>query len=344
MFWFIIVFIIIFYIINSARKPSIPKKHKDLQKKESEYLAKELFKNPNGSLKKPTELFKNPRAHTTKTATEQQNISATDNESLIERLVREKSEKLAHCNLENKLLENAESPPGKWSNGFKSTPPSVIDDLNTWNQEYLTELLAAGEREKVLANAFLDYGINSFWHMTHIDNISSIIRNGLVSHKSSRTTISSIIDISDPSIQILRGKNDPINNICIHDYVPLYINPKNPMLYKRKELQPEICFIEVSLSALFERKYLITDGNAASSRTKFYNSYDFLKKLPWNVLRSGSWADIEDGKRLICAEVLVYPEILPKHLKAVHCYSMKSVNTLKAQGINAVISKNKYFR
>ena len=53
------------------------------------------------------------------------------------------------------------------------------------------------DRSPTFETSFAKYGIRSLWHLTHRDNVASIVRNGLLSHKeiqrSERT--SNIIDI-----------------------------------------------------------------------------------------------------------------------------------------------------
>ena len=51
------------------------------------------------------------------------------------------------------------------------------------------------------------------------------------------------------------------------------------MLYVKRNIQNELCLIEISLSVLSNDNYIFTDGNAASQNTKFYNLNEDLKQL-----------------------------------------------------------------
>jgi hypothetical protein len=179
--------------------------------------------------------------------------------------------------------------------------------------------------------------------MTHRDNIASILKNGILNHYEAYQLNLNCVDISDPEVQRWREKIDPHYNRKIHDYAPLYINPRNPMLYVRRHLQNEICLVEVFLSALLENEYLISDGNAASHFTNFYNSLTQLDLLPWDVLNAKYWADIQDGKRKKCAEVLVYPKITPQHIGTIHCYSIDTLNHINNNERYVKVSHNYYF-
>lgn len=212
----------------------------------------------------------------------------------------------------------------------------------------LQQIMGVIERERSyqegnIKRLFSQFGVSTLWHMTHRDNIASILRSGLLNHNEAYQLNPDRVDISNNSVQKLREVVEPHYGRKLHDYVPLYFNPRNPMLYVLKDVQKEICLIEISLSALFENKYLISDGNAASYGTKIYKSLDQLSLLPWEVLDSEYWSTFPDGKRKRCAEVLIYPKIEPKHIKLIHCYSSETMSILSGFGGNTVVSRELYF-
>jgi hypothetical protein len=173
------------------------------------------------------------------------------------------------------------------------------------------------------------YGIDHLYHMTYIDNLTSIIENGLLSHNEAYRQGAIAADISDPNVQDIRAETvDPFYNRPLHEYVPLYFSPRNPMLYKRREIQEDIVILGLDPQILSEPNVLFTDGNAAASETMFYRGIQMLNQLPWNSIRSRTWTDIEDGKRIKCAEVLVYPKIEPSRIQMVFCYSNKHRGTI----------------
>lgn len=203
---------------------------------------------------------------------------------------------------------------------------------------------AGKENTSDLARGLMGFGVNSLWHMTHINNVRSIINQGLFSHDSPRLEGVRPVDISDHNVQSWRTRCEPFYGLPLHRYVPLYINPRNPMLYRRKDIQRKICFLEISLCAADDQLYIFSDGNAASPRSLFYNSAEFLPSLPWDVLRAKYWNDHQDGKRKACAEVLIPEFIAPHYILSVHCFSANEAAYLSQQGISSVISIDKYFR
>ena len=193
-----------------------------------------------------------------------------------------------------------------------------------------------------------EYGIDYLYHMTHINNLASIIRYGLLSHHAAHrlNVIQSVI--SDPDVQDIRaGLVVPFYNRPLHDYVPLYFDPRNPMLYKRREIQEDIVILGLDPNLIFEPNILITDGNAAARETSFYKRPNALSKLPWDSIRAKSWHNIEDGRRIKCAEVLFYDKIMPNKIQFVFCYSQKHREAIIAakQGtpILGKVKKDLYF-
>lgn len=171
------------------------------------------------------------------------------------------------------------------------------------------------------AESFLnEQGIHSFWHMTHWNNLQSILRQGILNHDLARLG-KKVVDISESTVQDRRMALEPKYGRSIHDYAPLYINQRNPMLYRRKDLSQDLCLIEISLDVLreiFAGRLVFTDGNAASKSTSFYSDLADLHRLPWDVLTNEYWNEFQDGKRKRCAEILVHQHISNKLITGIH--------------------------
>ncbi|MFD3397372.1 DUF4433 domain-containing protein [Alteromonas macleodii] len=195
--------------------------------------------------------------------------------------------------------------------------------------------------ESALVSTLRSYGVECLWHMTHVDNVLSITRKGLVSHE--RAVPIKRVDISDPDVQRLRGGMDPIFSRKIKAYSPTYIKIRNPMLYRLKNDSESLCLIEIALDALDYHDVVFTDGNAASRDTKFYSNPNDLKYLPWDVLNSEYWSDFIDGKRKRCAEILVYPSIGARHITRIHCNSQDTLNSLYRMGVDKAVYSPRLF-
>ena len=163
--------------------------------------------------------------------------------------------------------------------------------------------------------------INYLYHLTHITNLESILRQGLLSQNAVHKRNLAFQNISMPEVQDLR-EDLTVYGKLLHDYVSLYFWPRNAMLYKRRKQQRGIIVLGIDPIVLTWEATVFTDGNAASrNRTSYYKDVSKLKSLPWNVIRAHNWSEYPSGRRISCAEVLVYPELEPSYIRAIFCYS-----------------------
>ena len=125
------------------------------------------------------------------------------------------------------------------------------------------------------------YQITCLYHLTHIANLRSIWNLGLLSHNRAHDQTDPR-DIADPEVIAKRsGRRDTIFDRPLHDYVPLYFTPRNPMLYKRREIQSELAILCLSKHVLLFNGTVFTDGNAASMDTQFFGDCRRLDRLDW---------------------------------------------------------------
>jgi hypothetical protein len=146
------------------------------------------------------------------------------------------------------------------------------------------------------------------YYIAPIGNLRSIASHGLLSHVRVEALGIERHDISDPSVQRWRDRPDGIYRRPIHDYVPLYFNPRNPMLYKRRDQQHELVILEISVAAASCSEHLFTDGNAAAAKTKFGRTIETVRAAE-QALFARNWTDCPDGKRQRCAEMLVVDRV-----------------------------------
>jgi len=193
-----------------------------------------------------------------------------------------------------------------------------------------------------LNNQLDTHSIEAIYHMTHIDNVESILKNGLLSHNNGKVSV----DISDHEVNDRRANKEPIYHKSIHSYVPFYFNPKNAMLYKRKSIQDNIVILTYDRNLLKKEGTIFTDGNAASNGTEFYNHIKDLDSLPWSVIDAYTWYDKVDGRRRRMAEVLVPNKVKNKRLKTIICNSYSTHDKLYkivGDSVEIVVDHNFYF-
>ena len=156
---------------------------------------------------------------------------------------------------------------------------------------------------------------NYFYHFTHIDNLESIIKNGLLCTNKKNELGISHYNVANKSIQ---GRRSEMEVICedkksygnVHDYIPFYFSTRNPMLlsiiHQKRVDQPEIIFFGVKTEMIKSNNFIFTDASAnAGAPPNFYNDYQNLNKLNWNIINAKKWSYTQNEKRQKMAEVLI---------------------------------------
>lgn len=193
----------------------------------------------------------------------------------------------------------------------------------------------------------VQYGIKYLYHITHKENLGNILKYGLLSNDESRQGLN-IVDIADNEVNSRRSAIEPINNSSLHEYVPLYFNPRNPMLYKRIDIQHDIIIIALDSYLFFNRGRIFTDGNAAANKTLFYDDIRDLNQLDWKCINSEFWSEFPDGKRIRCAEVLIPNKVNITSIEKIYVCDEKILDyvnsfALSQYGISAEVDLSFYF-
>lgn len=166
------------------------------------------------------------------------------------------------------------------------------------------------------------------YHITHIDNLESIIELGLLCHNDAPTEI----DISNMSINDVRKeKKEPFYNRSLHDYVPFFFNPRNPMWFSLKDEYKDnmiiLAFDEDELD--LDNNVIFTDKNARNNNAEFFNDkYDAMENIDWDLVWSEKSDRDKDMKSAMMAEILILKKIPIKYLKKIYCIGDKIKRTI----------------
>ncbi|MFP7572284.1 DarT ssDNA thymidine ADP-ribosyltransferase family protein [Marivita sp. S2033] len=203
--------------------------------------------------------------------------------------------------------------------------------LSDGNQ-VVTWPVTLGASLQALKQSFLDRVDFRLFHMTHIDNLLSILQHGLLSHNKAPN----YLDISNPDVNSRRERTDPVHKCSLHEYVPLYFNPRNAMLYeKQAEYRSDIVLLEATRRVCLSNYTLFTERNAAANRCRFAYCLSDVEKFDWPSIHSPNWATDGvvhvDKKQLMMSECLVYGHIDTEDLVAVH--SMNTSTSSKLQSM-----------
>lgn len=90
----------------------------------------------------------------------------------------------------------------------------------------------------------------------------------------------------------------------LHDYIPFYFGCRPPMLLQLKtnrvanyvEGQDPIIYLVSSVQEVIRERcvFVFSDGHGLASFTDWYNSYEELREVDWDMVNARYWADIPD--------------------------------------------------
>jgi hypothetical protein len=153
--------------------------------------------------------------------------------------------------------------------------------------------------------------VRHLYNITSLDNLASIMASGILCHDAVEQL--SHVDMSDAGVQERReGKR--VQGWRLHSYASLYFNPRNAMLFRLCREFPTVVVLRVSSEVLGLPGVVVTDGNAASRRTRNWLARDGILGLDLDRVYSREWANDEDLKRVTQAEVLVPQKVPPPYL------------------------------
>jgi O-acetyl-ADP-ribose deacetylase (regulator of RNase III) len=186
--------------------------------------------------------------------------------------------------------------------------------------------------------------------MAPIENIRSIVSNGILSHDAAQDVPH--FTIYDKGVLAHRLSKSIPGGGPLSSYANLFFQPSNSMLFSllRKFNPDEIIVIGVSPSILKEPGVFVSDGNAATSGTVFFPSE--LRRHPLkrcqDALEASSWSPMEKSLRM--AECLYPNRISRHHIKRLYVRSPESkkkvIEAISGLGFpedNIVIEKKIFF-
>lgn len=161
---------------------------------------------------------------------------------------------------------------------------------------------------------------DSLYYICHIDNLQSILKDGIYCR--SKMTDKKHTDIHNAEVLSRRGKQTLANGkiIYLQDYVNLYFQPRNAMLYRLicNGARESFVILSIDASVLDNSNTLVTDRNAAAEQCQFFESQQGLEKIDGEVFKKEYWTDSDETKRKMMAEVLVPEQISPNNIVTIY--------------------------
>jgi len=163
--------------------------------------------------------------------------------------------------------------------------------------------------------------IIGLYYITHINNIRSILRHGILSHQSILDRGIQFTPIYDADIVANRNLRRTPDGRTLWKFANVFFQPRNPMLYRvliEKSVE-DIVVIGVRPTVLNNSALYITTGNAASQLSDILPASQGLKQI-YKIKKATDkeWWTVEDSsKREIMAECLLPDEILPDYIQEI---------------------------
>lgn len=194
--------------------------------------------------------------------------------------------------------------------------------------------------------------IRALYYITHINNLPSILSQGILSHARIREAGVPYTPIYNVDIiNRRRSKYTPANKSLWH-YANLFFQPRNAMLDglvnpeypDNYRTRGNIAVLGVANTVLQEQEIFITDGLAADELTRIYPRSEGLEILQaqQEMLKSDSWIswyNSDEIKRQLMAECLVSNQVNPEHIQRFIVADQSVANSLRGDLSPANIQK-----
>jgi hypothetical protein len=158
-------------------------------------------------------------------------------------------------------------------------------------------------------------GIHCFWHFTHISNVESIKKYGLLS----------LYKIKENNIKIVSSSNEYSQNLDkaygLDKWVHLSFTPYHPMYYVIKKELEDLIWLKIDLEVLLNKEFLFSTTIA----NKHTNT--FTKNIKLINIRDMFSYDFNIKKEANKAEILIKENIEPKYIlniNELNYYSFKA--------------------
>ena len=180
-----------------------------------------------------------------------------------------------------------------------------------------------------------------------IDNIPSIMSNGILSHEKAKRIPH--LSVADPEVQDRREKVTLPTGVRLHQYANLYFSFWNPMLSRIRSKNEEICILGIAATVLNINGCAVTDRNAATALARFYTPQDGLSELDYKRIHAKNWTignahQVSDNRAVKCAEVLIPGRVPPEYVMGAYVVSEHAKEELLSRGFEKqILMKPDYF-
>jgi ssDNA thymidine ADP-ribosyltransferase, DarT len=184
--------------------------------------------------------------------------------------------------------------------------------------------------------------VKSLYYITHMDNLPSIFREGILAHGLIEKLQISYTPIYDSAIVTNRKEKQAPNGNSLWDFANFYFQPRNPMLYRvlHEKGEKQVVVLGVSPGLLSTPGAFVAVGNAANATTEILPAEKGLKAVfaIWEVINSEWWNSVDGSKRKIMAECLVAGRVMPDSIHSVFVSTHEVAEKVRKLGLPPRVS------
>jgi hypothetical protein len=179
--------------------------------------------------------------------------------------------------------------------------------------------------------------LHELHYIIPMENLLSVMGVGLLSNRRSKAV--GAVSIALEGVRDRRAAKRVPGGRPLHEYVNLYINARNPMLFRRINMHRTICVLSVSPAVLDLPDVVVTDQNAASNYVRFAGGTDALAIVDRSLTFAEFWTHPGDPiqewrhKSAMCAEVLVPDVVAPRFVTGAYVSGIAAARNFDALGL-----------
>lgn len=179
--------------------------------------------------------------------------------------------------------------------------------------------------------------LKELYYITHIKNVPSILKRGILSHESVEKEHIQFTPIYNAQIVANRREKQTPDGRSLWSFANLYFQPRNAMLYRvvffgDPAHKNDIVILGVRLDILNRPDIFISTGNAAHSLSVILPAQEGRKVISRikRDIDKEYWTEENGSKRKMMAECLVPDVIPPEFIQGIYVASYDTVDKMKA--------------
>ena len=178
------------------------------------------------------------------------------------------------------------------------------------------------------------------YYIMPISNLKSVFENGILCHSIAKKLCHD--SIANEQVQERRSHVTVPQGMPLHNYVNIYFDVRNPMLYAKRNMRSSLSILCIDISVLDLPDVVVSDMNASKSMAAFYNVELGLKCIDFERVFQQNWTSFDEfeeyrNKGIKCAEILVPYELNASYIKCIKVFDNNSKYLVEQAGFSSDI-------